>query len=123
MWQRSKAPAACRTARCSSRMPRYWTGMYQPPNSTRRAPSRSCSARSGVCRRFAVSVIVLSSIVGRLLTGQARERSLDHLALAGVGGTSQRLVAREPGHLVVFRVVTAHVSPDRLHQIEGDRLV
>ena len=38
MWEISNIPEAERTARCSSIMPEYWTGMNQPPNSTMRAP-------------------------------------------------------------------------------------
>ena len=40
MCDRSKSPARSRTARCSSRMPLYWTGMSQPPNSISFAPER-----------------------------------------------------------------------------------
>ena len=39
MCDRSKRPALRRTARCSSMMPVYWTGISQPAKSMRRAPS------------------------------------------------------------------------------------
>ena len=48
MWLTSKRPARVRTARCSSVMPEYSTGMSQPPNSTMRAPRERWRALSGV---------------------------------------------------------------------------
>src|SRR6266481_5940017 len=56
MWLTSKRPAAVRTARCSSRMPRYETGISQPPNSMSFAPRRRCASQSGV-RRGAASPV------------------------------------------------------------------
>jgi hypothetical protein len=54
MCETSKRPAPVRTATCSSRMPRYCTGMSHPAKGTslaRRAAWRPCS---GVCRRVSV---------------------------------------------------------------------
>src|ERR1051326_560859 len=49
IWERSKMPQFERTAACSARMPDgYCTGMSQPAKSTMRAPSRRCTALSGV---------------------------------------------------------------------------
>src|SRR5713226_7489928 len=48
MWERSKRPAAVRTAWCSSRMDEYCNGIAQPPKFVICAPSRWCSSRSGV---------------------------------------------------------------------------
>src|SRR5688572_558412 len=44
----SKTPAARRTARCSSTMLEYCTGISQPPNSTIRPPNFKCASYSGV---------------------------------------------------------------------------
>ncbi len=48
MWLTSNSPARVRTARCSSVMPEYSTGMSQPANSTIRPPLARCRALSGV---------------------------------------------------------------------------
>src|SRR5450432_4144992 len=48
MCETSKRPAAVRTARCSSTMPLYWTGISQPAKGTRRPPSLLCSSYSDV---------------------------------------------------------------------------
>src|SRR5262245_33751553 len=48
MWLTSNRPARVRTARCSSTMPEYSTGMSQPPNSTIRPPLERCLALRGV---------------------------------------------------------------------------
>src|SRR2546423_3281996 len=48
MCEISNRPAAFRTARCSSMMVEYCTGISQPPNSTSRAPSFWWAAKSGV---------------------------------------------------------------------------
>ena len=48
MCDRSNRPARSRTARCSSRMPVYWTGISQPPNSISRAPSARWMSMSAV---------------------------------------------------------------------------
>src|SRR6266404_324227 len=44
----SKIPAALRTARCSSIILVYWTGISQPPNSMSLAPSFWWAEKSGV---------------------------------------------------------------------------
>src|SRR5919108_1735441 len=48
MWLTSKQPTAARTVRCSSMMPRYCTGISQPPKGTMRAPALTCAENSGV---------------------------------------------------------------------------
>ena len=48
MCERSKSPAACRTARCSSRIEEYWSGMAQPPKLVIWACRRRCSSYRGV---------------------------------------------------------------------------
>src|SRR5262245_47567142 len=48
MWLTSKTPAARRVARCSSRIPVYWTGISHPPKGTMRAPALRWAACSGV---------------------------------------------------------------------------
>ena len=57
MCEMSNSPAAVRTARCSSMMPVYCTGMSQPPNGTMRAPRATCQSYSGV-RRFSLMAVV-----------------------------------------------------------------
>src|SRR5262245_30264817 len=48
MCEMSKMPAALRTARCSSTMLEYCTGISQPPNSMSLPPRRWCAANNGV---------------------------------------------------------------------------
>src|SRR5436190_18621126 len=62
MWLTSKSPAAVRTARCSSVMPEYSTGMSQPANSTMRAPCDRCRALSGVFLKVAGALDVMRPI-------------------------------------------------------------
>src|SRR5215204_3963698 len=47
MWEMSKMPAAFRTARCSSTMLEYCTGISHPPNSISLPPSFWCAAKIG----------------------------------------------------------------------------
>src|SRR6266508_5771432 len=54
MWLMSNSPPARRTARCSSTMLEYWTGISQPPNSTSRPPSRWWAENKGV--RLSISI-------------------------------------------------------------------
>ena len=44
MWEMSKMPQVSRTALCSSRMPVYCTGIFQPAKGTILAPSSTCLA-------------------------------------------------------------------------------
>src|SRR5206468_8242029 len=57
MWLMSKSPTARRTARCSSTMPVYWTGISQPPKGTIRAPALTWTSRSGVRLSEVVAVV------------------------------------------------------------------
>src|SRR5438445_10925220 len=68
MWLTSNNPTALRTARCSSTMPAYCTGISQPPKSTMRAPMDTCTACNGV--RFNATDC---SMGNTNLTGGARE--------------------------------------------------
>src|SRR5919198_1374071 len=47
MWDTSKTPQSVRTARCSAITPSYCTGISQPANGTRRAPSSTWRAGRG----------------------------------------------------------------------------
>src|SRR5271166_2946439 len=66
MCEMSNIPTRSRTARCSSSMLEYMTGMFQPPNPTIRALSLRCSATSGDCLRagFVDSLTILPRYVG-----------------------------------------------------------
>ena len=72
-------PRGSRTARCSSRMPAYWTGISQPANGTSRAPAATWRSYRGV--RFSVSVPAaiacrtLSAGPGRSAARRVRGRS------------------------------------------------
>src|SRR5438552_2354291 len=57
MWLMSKRPTARRTARCSSTMPVYWTGISQPPEGTIRAPALTWTSRSGVRLSGVIAVV------------------------------------------------------------------
>src|SRR5438093_12488561 len=57
MWLMSKSPTARRTARCSSTMPVYWTGISQPPKGTIRAPALTWTSRSGVRLSGVVAIV------------------------------------------------------------------
>src|SRR5579872_1754757 len=65
MWLTSNAPAACRTASCSSLMDEYCSGISQPLKGTSRAPAPACAAWSGVRLSSTGSVPTLSSTVRR----------------------------------------------------------
>src|SRR6185436_7765622 len=81
MCEMSKMPAALRTARCSSMMLEYWTGISQPPNSMSLPPRRWWAAKSGV--RFNVLMKFGSSpLLGlHLLLGQLQ--FFEHKLLGG----------------------------------------
>ena len=51
-------PARSRTAACSAEIPLYCTGISKPANGTRRAFSRTCSAKSGVRRSSVIRASV-----------------------------------------------------------------
>ena len=76
MCDRSNRPARSRTARCSSRIEPYWTGISQPLNSISRAPSARCAIgeRGQVDRR-----------VDRVGHEAPRRRPVDAGCRAGAG--------------------------------------
>src|SRR5215468_442498 len=67
MWLTSKTPTDLRTALCSASKPPvagYSTGISHPPKLTMRAPSRRCSAFSGVVRSSVTVGEIPESILG-----------------------------------------------------------
>ena len=54
MCETSNTPAAVRTARCSSRMPAYCTGISQPANGTSFAPAAAWRSWRGERRNSVV---------------------------------------------------------------------
>lgn len=48
MWEISKIPQDWRTALCSSIIPVYWTGIFQPAKGTILAPNSTCLGSKGV---------------------------------------------------------------------------
>src|ERR1700730_16547939 len=81
MCDRSNRPHPERTAWCSARMPdEYWTGMSQPAKSTMRAPSRRCSAVSGVCNS---AFAALASLEGKAVAKHSRQQRGDPGELFG----------------------------------------
>src|SRR5262245_33840 len=139
MWERSKRPARSRTARCSSRMPLYWTGIIQPPNSISFAPSATCRSRSGVSwtgvsTAPGASASVTSGSVpgGGYGVGARRGPSagLDRLRRPGDQGSlrferEQALGFLEPDPADRFElvIVAAQVAPGGVHQEVVDGLV
>src|ERR1700694_327889 len=81
MWLRSNTPATFRTARCSSRSEEYCWGSSQPPKSTIRPPSATCSAYSAV--RSVAAKLALAQQVGDLF-GLDVEEQLLVVAAAGI---------------------------------------
>ena len=72
MWLTSNSPAARRTARCSSVMPAYWTGISHPANGTIFAPKATWRPCKGVLSRAEASVMVRfgSAVTGRPRRGR-----------------------------------------------------
>ena len=64
MWLTSNIPARSRTARCSTPMPEYSTGMSQPPNGTILAPKARWRAWSGVFFRGPAAACSMGSVAG-----------------------------------------------------------
>src|SRR4051794_7925699 len=136
MCDRSKRPARSRTARCSSRMPAYWTGISHPAKSIIRAPSATCRSWSGL--RWSVgsrtSVIVrppasscpadrrargvLDARRGDVATRRLHDPrgAGDEVALGLERQQVGRLVEADPADLVELVVVALEVAADRLHQ-------
>src|SRR5205809_1169729 len=142
MCDRSNRPARSRTARCSSRMPAYWTGICQPAKSISRAPRATWRSWSGVSWSVwsEVSVIVGPGSApahrraggrpdhrGRRPRRRARVDDLGRLGDQRPLGLEREqaggLVERDPTNLVELVVVAGEVAADRLHQEVVDRLV
>src|SRR6476646_3939045 len=133
MWDRSKRPARSRTARCSSRIPLYWTGIIQPPNSMSLAPSASWRSRSGVWWITASVVSVTSgSVPGRgdgagLQRGVAARDLVRGAGDEGALGLERQqvlvLVEPDPADALELVVVAAQVAAGRVHQEVVDGLV
>ena len=135
MCDRSNSPARSRTARCSSRMPAYWTGISQPPNSMSFAPSAAwrvderghvdgCVGRPPSCRSAAP---VAAGAGRRVATSGRRARSARRARRArarsrrsACAGASAKPIQRTCVELVV---VAARSPPVGLHQEVVDGLV
>src|SRR5688572_30393813 len=100
MWLTSKIPAFVRTARCSSVMPEYSTGMSQPPNSTIRAPIDRCRACSGVFLSALGGVDIVRVDPGPRSGGAARETPYNVLSrFGGVKKSGRRREAPAGRHI------------------------
>src|SRR3954453_3150783 len=116
MCERSKTPTRSRTARCSSRMPEYWTGISQPAKSMSRPPSARWRSTRAVCSKRC------SSCGGALQAGQW-QGLLDELALGREGQQRQRFGDRKKADVLELMIVVLEAPAGRLHQEEVDRLV
>ena len=54
-WLTSKRPTAVRVAVCSATVPAYDTGISQPPNSAKLAPSSRCRFSRGPASRLSLT--------------------------------------------------------------------
>src|SRR5262245_13390120 len=135
MCDRSNSPARSRTARCSSRMPPYWTGIIQPPNSISFAPRASWRSRSGVWWTAVSTVSATSGSAGgpgdraraaRRLVPPGRDR-LGRAGDQGSLGLERQevlgLVERDPPDRLELVVVPAQVAAGGIHQEVVDGLV
>src|SRR5437867_6907851 len=91
MWLMSKSPTARRTARCSSTMPVYCTGISQPPKGTIRAPALTWTSRRGV--RLS-GVVAVASDMDWTRTPPILSPAGHEALPANVGGTEQRALMR-----------------------------
>ena len=87
MCERSNRPTRSRTARCSSRMPEYWTGISQPAKSMSRRRARGDARRARSAARWC--------LYWQALEAGERQRLLDQLALGRKG--QQRRAPRATG--------------------------
>ena len=120
MCDRSNSPAAERTARCSSRMPPYWTGISQPANSTIFAPSASWRSSSGSASRRSARGSVMPALPSpsrrereRAVGRGGAPRARDERALGLERQEGRRLVEADPADLVELVVVAAEVAAGR----------
>src|SRR5699024_8487412 len=90
IWERSKMPAASRTARCSASSEPYFSGMSQPPKSVNEAPSSACSACSGVSLGFCVFSVITCPLPRTL------RRPLAAVTVGSVDAADRREVLRQP---------------------------
>ena len=125
MCDRSKSPARSRTARCSSRMPAYWTGISQPPKSMSRAPGvdvatvEGRSAHPGGPSRPADS----GSRPDREVALDGGRRVGHDAPLGFVAHQLVRLGQVDPAHLVELVVVPLERAAGRRHEEVVDDLV
>ena len=133
MCDRSNRPTRSRTARCSSMIEPYCTGISQPPNSIRRAPSSRWRSVSGV--RWTVgssaSVTIRSPPTasppagGDAMTAPSIicRRARHERPLGLEGQHRRRLGEGDPANLLELVIVVGEVAAGRLHQEVVDRLV
>src|ERR1700692_4865173 len=113
MCDRSNKPHAERTAWCSARMPAgYCTGMSQPAKSTMRAPSRRCSALSGVRSKDG------ASLEGKDVAKDARQKDRN---LGELLGEQQHPHAnnQRPADSLNAQQMRAHAAHDAERAIHG----
>src|ERR1041384_7523401 len=120
MCEMSKAPPARRTARCSSTMLEYWTGISQPPNSMSLPPSLWCAEKSGVRfsdmrRNLQCAVIRKRSLLTPLLEPQLLLRQ-SHFAQHELLGAFDECV----GAARIKNRVRAVITSDFSHPIRRD---
>src|SRR5690348_13262307 len=132
MCERSNRPTRSRTARCSSRIEVYCTGIRQPAKSIMRAPRASWRLASGVSW-------MTDSVVPGSVTNPAPDRSRDSLrrrwrrqdagrvghecALGLEGQQGGRLREIDPADLIELMIMSFQRPTDRLHQEIVDGLV
>ena len=114
MCDRSNSPARSRTARCSSRMPAYWTGISQPAKSISRAAERAVSLDQRGLEQLAAVGCVRAVESASCVDSGRRQRLLDDLALGREAHQLARLVDRHPADLVELVVVVVQAAAGRL---------
>ena len=134
MCERSNRPTRSRTARCSSMIEVYWTGIRQPENSIIRACSAVWRFASGVSRT--AWPLTAASVTRRLpprwrwrgipTIGRSAEqvrRTGDERALGLEGQDRGGLPEIDPAHLVELVVMPVEVAAHGFHHEVVDRLV
>ena len=132
MCDRSNRPARCRTARCSSRIPLYWTGMSQPAKSMSRAPRARWRSTSGVTlTESSTTSAMLSRPIQtvptlHVATSRSATRWAARSTQAALGLERQDaagLGELEPANLVELVVVIGQVAAGRPHEVIEHGLV
>ena len=136
MCERSNRPTRSRTARCSSMIEVYWTGIRQPENSIIRAWSAVVAVRErrlvngvaldrGVGHEAASAAPALARgipTVGRSVAEQVRG-TRDERALGLEGQDRRGLPEVDPAHLVELVVMPVEVAAHGFHHEVVDGLV